>query len=117
MIKEYFRRKQLKKEIKRENEVKKTKMMTNLITNKTRDILEDLVMYFFSKYLIIEDVERDLDDISEEIQNDDFLKNDEEFNAILRDIRKVEEKQNIDKYIVFEKLSAYQIKILQKRRG
>lgn len=117
MIKDHFRRKQPKKEIKRENETKKTKMMTNLITNKTRDILEDLVMYFFSKYLMIEDVEKDLDDISKEIHNDYFLKNDEEFNAILRDIRKVEEEQNIDKYIVFEKLSAYQIKILQKWRG
>lgn len=117
MIRDYFRRKQPKKEIKRENEVKKSKMMTNLITDRTKDILEDLVMYFFNKYLIIEDVERDLEDISEEIQNDNFLKNDEEFNSILRDIRKVEGKQNIDKYIVFEKLSAYQIKILKEWRG
>lgn len=79
----------------------------------TKKILEELVMFFFEKYIKLQEVSTNLEDIIKKINLDDFLKNDQELKKIMEDIISMAEGKNIDKERIFDKLSNYHVKILK----
>lgn len=117
MFKRIFKKKQKKEEtVERKIEIQEQKQERQTVTKKTKKISEEMLIYFFDKHIKEEKTEKSFEEILKDVDTDEFLSKDEEFKAILNEVARVERKEKVEKYFVFEKLNNYHVSIIRNER-